>query len=101
MYVIVRAGLRFVRALSFMTVPDVLQFLNILRTANSIRLCQLTTMFVSIWLTCAGVVHLVRLPSALSPLHPSALPDPVEHTIRIIANFNALLSVFCSSLKSR
>lgn len=94
MYVIVRAGLRFVRALSFMTVPDVLQFLNILRTANSIRLCQLTTMFVSIWLTCAGVVHLVRLPSAL-PLSTPLLPDPVEHTIRIIANCK--LRYLCSA----
>lgn len=31
------AGLRFLRALRLMTVPDILQYLNILKTSTSIR----------------------------------------------------------------
>ena len=43
-----------------MTVPDILQYLNILKTTTSIRLAQLLSLFISVWLTGAGVVHLVR-----------------------------------------
>jgi len=54
-----RAGLRFTRALRLMTIPDVLQYLNVLKTANSIRLCQLVSTLISVWFTGAGFVHLV------------------------------------------
>jgi len=53
-------GLRFTRVLRLMTVPDVLQYLNILKTSNSIRLCQLVSTLVSVWFTAAGFVHLVE-----------------------------------------
>ena len=53
-------GLRFLRAMRLMSVPDILQYLNILKTTTSIRLAQLMSLFVSVWLTGAGVVHLVR-----------------------------------------
>nr|AWJ68271.1 putative large conductance calcium-activated potassium channel BKKCa 1 [Hirudo verbana] len=53
-------GLRFTRALRLMTIPDVLQYLNILKTSNSIRLCQLVSTLVSVWFTGAGFVHLVE-----------------------------------------
>jgi len=53
-------GLRFLRALRLMTVPDILQYLNILKTSTSIRLAQLISLFVSVWLTGAGVVHLLE-----------------------------------------
>ena len=53
------AGLRFTRALRLMTIPDVLQYLNILKTSNSIRLCQLVSTLISVWFTGAGFVHLV------------------------------------------
>jgi hypothetical protein len=43
-----------------MNIPDILQYLNILKTSNSIRLTQLFFMFISIWLTAAGFVHLVN-----------------------------------------
>ena len=59
------SGLRFLRALRLMTVPDILQYLNILKTTTSIRLAQLVSLFVSVWLTGAGVVHLV------SYMHPN------------------------------
>ena len=55
------AGLRFTRALRLMTIPDVLQYLNILKTSNSIRLCQLVSTLISVWFTGAGFVHLVRV----------------------------------------
>ena len=54
-------GLRFLRAMRLMSVPDILQYLNILKTTTSIRLAQLVSLFVSVWLTGAGVVHLVEI----------------------------------------
>uniref|UniRef100_A0A915K4N5 Uncharacterized protein n=1 Tax=Romanomermis culicivorax TaxID=13658 RepID=A0A915K4N5_ROMCU len=53
-------SLRFVRALRLMTVPDILQYLNILKTSSSIRLAQLLSIFVSVSLTGAGVIHLLE-----------------------------------------
>ncbi|RNA42805.1 calcium-activated potassium channel slowpoke-like [Brachionus plicatilis] len=53
-------GLRFLRVLRLMNIPDILQYLNLLKTSNSIRLTQLFVMFLSIWLTAAGFVHLVN-----------------------------------------
>jgi hypothetical protein len=55
------AGLRFLRALRLMTVPDILQYLNILKTSSSIRLAQLVSIFISVWLTAAGIIHLVSI----------------------------------------
>lgn len=52
-------GLRFLRALRIMTIPDILQYLNILRTSSSIRLCQLLSIFMSVSMTAAGFIHLV------------------------------------------
>ncbi|XP_017847159.2 calcium-activated potassium channel slowpoke isoform X23 [Drosophila busckii] len=51
-------GLRFLRALRLMTVPDILQYLNVLKTSSSIRLAQLVSIFISVWLTAAGIIHL-------------------------------------------
>jgi len=53
-------GLRFLRAMRLMSVPDILQYLNILKTTTSIRLAQLLSLFISVWLTGAGVVHLLE-----------------------------------------
>uniref|UniRef100_T1IXK2 BK channel n=1 Tax=Strigamia maritima TaxID=126957 RepID=T1IXK2_STRMM len=53
-------GLRFLRALRLMTVPDILQYLNILKTSSSIRLAQLVSIFISVWLTGAGIMHLLE-----------------------------------------
>jgi hypothetical protein len=43
-----------------MTVPDILQYLNVLKTSSSIRLAQLVSIFISVWLTAAGIIHLVK-----------------------------------------
>lgn len=52
-------GLRFLRALRLMSFPDILQYLNVLKTSSSIRLAQLVSIVVSVWLTAAGLIHLV------------------------------------------
>ena len=62
------AGLRFLRALRLMTLPDILQYLNILKTSTSIRLAQISAMFVSTWLTAAGIIHLVRAADSILTL---------------------------------
>ncbi|SPP81296.1 blast:Calcium-activated potassium channel slowpoke [Drosophila guanche] len=43
-----------------MTVPDILQYLNVLKTSSSIRLAQLVSIFISVWLTAAGIIHLLE-----------------------------------------
>lgn len=58
-YFIVLTGLRFLRALRLMNVPDILQYLSILQSGSSIRLMQLLTIFLSVSLTGAGFIHLV------------------------------------------
>ena len=52
-------GLRFLRAIRLMVVPDIMQYLNILKGSSAIRLCQLAVTFVSVSLTAAGFTHLV------------------------------------------
>lgn len=52
-------GLRFLRALRLMSFPDILQYLNVLKTSSSIRLAQLISIVISVWLAAAGIIHLV------------------------------------------
>lgn len=55
-----------------MTVPDILQYLNVLKTSSSIRLAQLVSIFISVWLTAAGIIHLVsvKMVCGPQPTHP-------------------------------
>ncbi|ESP01401.1 hypothetical protein LOTGIDRAFT_111687 [Lottia gigantea] len=53
-------GLRFLRALRLMSFPDILTYLNILKTSTMIRLTQVVAYFISLWLAAAGFVHLVE-----------------------------------------
>uniref|UniRef100_A0A915L368 BK channel n=1 Tax=Romanomermis culicivorax TaxID=13658 RepID=A0A915L368_ROMCU len=53
-------GVRFVRALRLMSIPDILQYLGILKSGSSIRLTQLVTIFISMCLTGAGLIHLLE-----------------------------------------
>jgi hypothetical protein len=79
------AGLRFLRALRLMTVPDILQYLNVLKTSSSIRLAQLISTFISASLTAAGFIHLVSVSyPAVSTLH--------------VLSYTFILSVFCTCL---
>ncbi|GIY29726.1 calcium-activated potassium channel slowpoke [Caerostris darwini] len=66
-------GLRFLRALRLMSVPDILQYLNVLKTSSSIRLAQLVSIVISVWLTAAGIIHLLENsgdPLSFSNPHP-------------------------------
>ena len=69
-------GLRFLRAMRLMSVPDILQYLNILKTTTSIRLAQLVSLFVSVWLTGAGVVHLLENSGNLPDF---SKPEPITY----------------------
>ncbi|KAL5018366.1 hypothetical protein ScPMuIL_004088 [Solemya velum] len=53
-------GLRFLRALRLMSIPDILTYLNILQTSTMIRLAQVLALFISMWLAAAGFLHLVE-----------------------------------------
>lgn len=53
-------GLRAMRALRLMSIPDILQYLNMLKTSSSIRLSQLISIVISVWLTAAGLIHLLE-----------------------------------------
>lgn len=53
-------GLRAMRALRLMSIPDILQYLNMLKTSSSIRLSQLISIVISVWLTAAGIIHLLE-----------------------------------------
>ena len=44
-------GLRFLRALRLMTFPDILQYLNILKTSTSIRYLELKFSYNAIWIS--------------------------------------------------
>lgn len=43
-----------------MSFPDILQYLNVLKTSSSIRLAQLISIVISVWLTAAGIIHLLE-----------------------------------------
>ncbi|KAL3876739.1 hypothetical protein ACJMK2_034537 [Sinanodonta woodiana] len=53
-------GLRFLRALRLMSIPDILTYLNILKTSTMIRLAQVLSFFASLWLAAAGFLHLLE-----------------------------------------
>ncbi|XP_076855991.1 calcium-activated potassium channel subunit alpha-1-like [Brachyhypopomus gauderio] len=53
-------GLRFLKALRLIKMSEILQFLNIIHTSNSIKLVNLCSIFISTWLTGAGFIHLVE-----------------------------------------
>ena len=58
--------MRFFRIARILNIPDILQFLHILRSSNSIRLTRILCLLSTVWLSAAGFIHLVgqtaRLP---------------------------------------
>ena len=52
--------MRFFRIARILNIPDILQFLHILRSSNSIRLTRMLCLLFTVWLSAAGFVHLVR-----------------------------------------
>ncbi len=52
-------GMRFLRLLYLLQLPEVLQLMHILKSASKIRLAQIGSIFIAIWFTSSGFVHLV------------------------------------------
>ncbi len=52
-------GMRFFRIARILNIPDILQFLHILRSSNSIRLTRMLCLLFTVWFSAAGFVHLV------------------------------------------
>lgn len=53
-------GLRFLRALQIVRLSDVLQILGILQTAGNIEMATILGNFFGLWVTSAGMVHLLE-----------------------------------------
>lgn len=53
-------GLRFLRALRLLQFSEILQFVKILKTSTSIKLVNISSTFLSMWLTGAGFIHLLE-----------------------------------------
>ena len=54
------SGLRFLRLLYLLQLPEVLQMMHILKSSSRIRLVQIVSIFISVWFASSGFVHLVR-----------------------------------------
>ncbi|XP_071792490.1 calcium-activated potassium channel subunit alpha-1-like isoform X2 [Asterias amurensis] len=53
-------GLRCLRIMILMQLPEILQLIKVLRTSNGIKLTSLLTIVAGAWLTSAGIFHLVE-----------------------------------------
>ncbi len=60
------AGLRFLRLLYLLEIPEILQMLSLLRAPSHIRLAQIGSIFISVWMTSTGFAHLVSLTPCFS-----------------------------------
>ncbi|XP_065651376.1 calcium-activated potassium channel slowpoke isoform X3 [Hydra vulgaris] len=53
-------GLRFLRLIYLVKLGDILQILNVFKTGSSFEMIGLIGTFLTVWLTSAGVVHLIE-----------------------------------------
>ncbi|KAL7055420.1 hypothetical protein AAHC03_022647 [Spirometra sp. Aus1] len=53
-------GLRFVRIFRLFNLAEVLHNLNVIKSASSLRLCQISSFFLAVWLAGAGMVYLLE-----------------------------------------
>ncbi|KAJ8319315.1 hypothetical protein KUTeg_004406 [Tegillarca granosa] len=53
-------GLRFLRALRLISIPDILTYLNILKTSTMIKLSHIVAFLLTLWLASAGFLHLIE-----------------------------------------
>ncbi|XP_074641051.1 calcium-activated potassium channel subunit alpha-1-like isoform X2 [Tubulanus polymorphus] len=53
-------GLRFVRAFGLINIAECLQAINLIRTKRSIRIAELLSVFLSVWLVGSGIIHLIE-----------------------------------------
>lgn len=69
-----------------MSLPDILQHLNLMRASSSIRLTQLVTVFLSVSLTAAGFVHLFENTGDPWRNFSNARREPVSYDIDVIVD---------------
>ncbi|PAA75156.1 hypothetical protein BOX15_Mlig030539g2, partial [Macrostomum lignano] len=69
-------GLRFMRSLRVMTLPDVLQSVSAVKSGAIIRSLQMITIFLSVWLIGAGVTHLFE--NTGDPQSDYSNPNPIS-----------------------
>ncbi|CAF3523617.1 unnamed protein product [Rotaria sordida] len=53
-------GFRFLRAIRIMNTPDILQYMGLIEQPRTIRIVQLASRFIAVWVAAAGVVHLAE-----------------------------------------
>ncbi|UJR26310.1 hypothetical protein I4U23_007648 [Adineta vaga] len=53
-------GFRFLRAIRIMNTPDILQYMGLIERPRTIRIVQLASRFIAVWIACAGAVHLAE-----------------------------------------
>ncbi|CAF0908028.1 unnamed protein product [Adineta steineri] len=53
-------GFRFLRAIRIMNTPDILQYMGLIERPRTIRIVQLASRFIAVWVAAAGAVHLAE-----------------------------------------
>ncbi|CAF4629289.1 unnamed protein product [Rotaria sp. Silwood1] len=53
-------GFRFLRAIRIMNIPDILQYMGLIERPRAIRIVQLASRFIAVWVAAAGAVHLAE-----------------------------------------
>lgn len=82
-------GMRFFRIARILNIPEILQFLHILRSSNSIRLTRILCLLFTVWLSAAGFIHLVRELNNIS----SAKHSTVMFRWKIPAIFSTIMPI--------
>ncbi|KAF5400958.1 Calcium-activated BK potassium channel alpha subunit [Paragonimus heterotremus] len=73
-------GFRFVRAFRLVNLSEVLHNLNLIKSASSLRLCHFCTMFMSIWLSGAGMLLLLENTGDIFHGKPYNVTKPITYT---------------------
>ncbi|KAF6770471.1 hypothetical protein AHF37_09451, partial [Paragonimus kellicotti] len=73
-------GFRFVRAFRLVNLSEVLHNLNLIKSASSLRLCHFCTMFMSIWLSGAGMLLLLENTGDIFHGKPYNVTNPITYT---------------------
>ncbi|CAH8573641.1 unnamed protein product [Heterobilharzia americana] len=73
-------GFRFVRIFRLCNLPEVLNNLNVIKSASSLRMCQLCTLFISIWFAGAGCFNLFENTGNLFGPNAYNVSQPLPYT---------------------
>ncbi|XP_018647290.1 calcium-activated potassium channel [Schistosoma mansoni] len=76
-------GFRFVRIFRLCNLPEVLNNLNIIKSASNLRMCQLCTLFISIWFAGAGFFNLFENTGNIFGSNTYNVSQPLPYTIAL------------------